>query len=255
MRNGVRSALVISLVLHLLLLWPVREANPDAEPPRVLTASLRAAAADAMPSQPPQQQPKPPQTQSPHRTSASASRQSATAQRKSADVPSARLRESDAPARRPASALPAEDAFPLTAEAAPGSADSLVPASAAVASADSLAVRAPPSVSPPAAAHAARVAGEREYRLGLAVQARRFKRYPPRAMADGIGGTAEVRVAMAAAAPAADVQLLRSSGDASLDAAALEMFTRAAARTALPESLRGHDFAVSLPIVFDPQAD
>lgn len=107
----------------------------------------------------------------------------------------------------------------------------------------------------PALANAARLAGEREYRLGLAVQARRFKRYPPRAMADGIGGTAEVRVAMAAAAPTADVQLLRSSGDASLDAAALEMFTRAAARTVLPESLRGHEFAVSLPIVFDPQAD
>lgn len=74
-------------------------------------------------------------------------------------------------------------------------------------------------------------------------------------MADGIGGTVEVRVAMVAAAPAADVQLLRSSGDAALDAAALEMFTRAAAGTAVPESLRGHDFAVSLPIVFDPQAD
>lgn len=97
--------------------------------------------------------------------------------------------------------------------------------------------------------------GVREYRLALAVQARRYKRYPPRAMEAGIGGTAEIRIAVAAAGSAAEVELARSSGDDTLDAAALDMMKRAAPRTAVPESLRDRSFAVDLPIVFDPATD
>lgn len=97
--------------------------------------------------------------------------------------------------------------------------------------------------------------GVREYRLALAVQAKRYKRYPPRAMEAGIGGTAEVRISVAAAGRAAEILLSSSSGDETLDAAALEMMKRAAPRTAVPESLRDRSFAVDLPIIFDPATD
>lgn len=111
-----------------------------------------------------------------------------------------------------------------------------------------------PSVTAPAAGER-NAEGVREYRLALAVQARRYKRYPPRAMEAGIGGTAEIRISVAAAGSAAEVLLARSSGDETLDAAALDMMKRAAPRTAVPDALRDRGFAVDLPIVFDPARD
>jgi protein TonB len=96
--------------------------------------------------------------------------------------------------------------------------------------------------------------GLRQYRLALAREARRFKRYPERALLAGIGGTAEVRVEHAAGAvPVA--WLARSSGDEALDAAALSMMREAAPRTLVPEPLRGRSFAVSLPVIFDASAE
>lgn len=125
------------------------------------------------------------------------------------------------------------------------------PASAGGAAAPSAA---PPSVAAPAAGER-NAEGVREYRLALAVQAKRYKRYPPRAMEAGIGGTAEIRISVAAAGSAAEVLLARSSGDETLDAAALDMMKRAAPRTAVPDALRDRGFAVDLPIVFDPARD
>lgn len=89
--------------------------------------------------------------------------------------------------------------------------------------------------------------GLRGYRIGLAVSARRFRR-----MEAGWRGTAEVRIGVTAAGLALPPELVRPSGQAALDAAALEMMGRAAAATALPDSLRGRAFAVSLPVEFSP---
>jgi protein TonB len=94
-------------------------------------------------------------------------------------------------------------------------------------------------------------AGLRQYRLALAGEARRFRRYPDAARHEGITGTAEVRVMVGIAGVARQVDLARSSGHAALDAAALEMLRQAAGRTLLPESLRGQEFAVLLPVVFE----
>lgn len=92
--------------------------------------------------------------------------------------------------------------------------------------------------------------GLRQYRLTLAREAGRFKRYPQRARVDGISGTAEVRIEHEAGrAPVA--RLARSSGNAALDAAALDMMRQAAPRAAIPETLRERAFVVSLPVVFD----
>ena len=91
--------------------------------------------------------------------------------------------------------------------------------------------------------------GLRQLRLSLAREARRFKRYPARALEAGWSGTAEVRLTFADAGPMAEV--VRGSGHDVLDEAALEMLRQAIPRTSMPESLRGRIFAVSLPVVFE----
>lgn len=93
--------------------------------------------------------------------------------------------------------------------------------------------------------------GVRQYRVALAREARRYKRYPARAIEASIGGTVEIRIAIAAGGWSEDVRLAHSSGDESLDDAALDMIRKAAQRTAVPEPLRNRAFAVSLPVVFD----
>jgi len=97
--------------------------------------------------------------------------------------------------------------------------------------------------------HGPDAAGLRQYRLALAGEARRYRNYPEAARRAGMAGTAEVRVAVSAGI-ARQTELARSSGHEMLDSAALEMLRAAAARTLLPESLRGQEFAVLLPVVF-----
>ena len=97
----------------------------------------------------------------------------------------------------------------------------------------------------------ANAAGLRQFRLALAGEARRFRRYPEAARRDGLSGTAEVRITVETGLPARRVELSRSSDYAVLDAAALEMLRQAVRRVELPESLRGQSFAVSLPVVFE----
>lgn len=94
-------------------------------------------------------------------------------------------------------------------------------------------------------------AGLRQYRLALAGEAKRFRRYPEMARRTGLSGTAEVRVVVTAAGGGRQTALNRSSGHASLDAAALEMLRQAVERAELPASLRGQNFAVLLPVVFE----
>lgn len=93
--------------------------------------------------------------------------------------------------------------------------------------------------------------GLRQYRLSLAIAARRFKLYPAQAREQAWSGTAEVMLAVAANGVTQPVQLLRTSGYPVLDAAALEMIDRAAPQVALPPSLRGRSFNVTLPVAFE----
>lgn len=97
--------------------------------------------------------------------------------------------------------------------------------------------------------------GLRKFRLDLATQARRNKNYPPRALAAGWRGTAEVRLTVERGGIVQEPELTRSSGFAVLDVAALDMLARAAPQTAIPESLYGRTFSVVLPVVFDVTAE
>lgn len=104
---------------------------------------------------------------------------------------------------------------------------------------------------PPPAGTGADANGLRQYRIGLAAAARGYRHYPSLARENNWSGAAEVSVTIAANGVPQPPQLLRSSGQPLLDAAALEMIGNAALRSEVPASLRGQSFSVLLPVVFD----
>ena len=95
----------------------------------------------------------------------------------------------------------------------------------------------------------------RHYRLSLAISARRFKRYPTLALEQGGEGTAEVALNFSAHLPVPQIGLLSSSGSRILDEQALEMVSQAAHATVIPESLKGHELRVVLPVKFSLSGD
>lgn len=90
--------------------------------------------------------------------------------------------------------------------------------------------------------------------MALAIEAKRFKRYPPLARERGWEGIAEASVNVSKLAEPR-VSLERSSGYAVLDEQTLEMVRRAAHATPLPEALRGRDIRVLLPVRFSLDSD
>ncbi len=87
-----------------------------------------------------------------------------------------------------------------------------------------------------------------EYRLGLAREARRFKRYPTVARENAWTGVVVLMIQGAASSAVPTVSIDQSSGHAVLDAQALEMLEKATRLAPLPDSLMGKRFAISLPI-------
>ena len=90
--------------------------------------------------------------------------------------------------------------------------------------------------------------GVRQYRLSLAREARRFKRYPDQAREQGREGVVVVVVTTVAGVAIPQVRLSQSSGSDLLDQAALELLDIAVQTATLPESLRGQQFGLTLPI-------
>lgn len=117
-------------------------------------------------------------------------------------------------------------------------------------------VAAAPVPSGPLAGHEGVNADDlRQYRLALAIAARRFKRYPPLARERGWEGRVEVAVSVRAWLPAPQLSLLRSSGHAVLDEQAVWIIEQASAATALPDGLRSRDFRIVLPLEFTIEDD
>ena len=144
--------------------------------------------------------------------------------------------ESTAPAS-PKTAVDATDTSPSTAAATNGSETAAQEARPAIASA------LPPSAGVDAE-------GLRSYRLALARETRRHKRYPARAIEAGWEGTAELRVEVTGRA-APTLRVTKSSGHPALDEAALEMLRQALPVTPVPVPLQAREFSVDLPIVFE----
>ena len=229
-----RYAVIASLLLHLLLLWPTAPRLLSDTAPALLHAALRPL---PVASQPPPPRPAP---------------------RAVAPAPSAPIEPQALEQSKPTS-VPQTPV--VSAEKALTPAPTSTPASAARTAAPSV----PPRLTAPAAvsgtliseatASGAVLDGLRGYRLAVASQARRFKRYPAQAMAAGWAGSAEIRLEVASDGQPRDATVTRSSGHQPLDRAAQAMIDAGAQRASVPESLRGKAFAVVLPVVFNLEDD
>lgn len=91
----------------------------------------------------------------------------------------------------------------------------------------------------------------RQYRIELALAARSFNAYPDIARARDWQGTVEVVLEASVRSPKPRALLLRSSGYPGLDAQAVDMLTRAALATPLPDVLKARDFRVVVAVRFD----
>ena len=94
----------------------------------------------------------------------------------------------------------------------------------------------------------------RQYRMALAIAARRFKHYPLVAREGGWEGRVDVALSASAGQGMPRASLVRSSGYRALDEQALSMVEQAAAVTLLPEGLHNAEFRVLLPIEFSLDA-
>lgn len=92
--------------------------------------------------------------------------------------------------------------------------------------------------------------GEREYRLNLAREARRFKPYPSTVDGRDVEGVVVVTVSSLLAAHRPEARLQKSSGNAALDRAALEMIEQAVKTASLPLELQGRHFRIEVPLEY-----
>lgn len=143
--------------------------------------------------------------------------------------------------------------LPAATTAAPSEATPLAAAVPALPAASSPAISASPAEPASAvvvSAESVSADGLRQYRIDLAVAARRFRTYPAVARARGWEGVAEVSIAVSAGGVTPSLRLVRSSGHAVLDDQALQMLGRALEGTPLPENLRGRSFVLAMPVRF-----
>lgn len=92
-----------------------------------------------------------------------------------------------------------------------------------------------------------------QYRLALIGVARHYKRYPARAVENGWQGKVEVRLVIGANGSTQKASIKTSSGYEILDKEALDMIRKAKPLAPIPQSLRGREFTVDIPVIFDLQ--
>lgn len=211
-------ALVLSVAFHFLVLWPDVLPRMDRQAGQPLTATLRAPQAVEHPAPLAQNAPPP-------------------AKMKTA--------ENIIPGRAVvADAGPVQNVLPSATEGGSASAPAIDVSTAFSGGTGN-------SAAPPGASAGLDADGIRAYRIVLAREARAHRYYPPLARERGWTGTAEVSVDVSREGRARQILLARSSGHDVLDREAVHMMSRAAAAAVLPDSLRGREFAVRLPVVFD----
>jgi protein TonB len=93
-----------------------------------------------------------------------------------------------------------------------------------------------------------------QYRLALIGIARRYKRYPAQALDKGWQGRVEIRLVVGANGMIQSSLVKASSGYEILDNQALDMVKRAKPLTPIPAALRGREFTVDIPVIFDLQS-
>jgi protein TonB len=93
-----------------------------------------------------------------------------------------------------------------------------------------------------------------KYRLALIDAARRYKRYPIFALERGWQGRVEVRLVVGSNGDIRSALVKRSSSYQILDDQALDMVKRGTGREPIPSALRGREFTLDIPVIFELQA-
>jgi protein TonB len=91
------------------------------------------------------------------------------------------------------------------------------------------------------------------YRLALIDAAKRYRRYPVQAMERGWQGRVEIRMAIGADGMIKGTHVKTSSNYQILDEQALDMVKRSKPLIEIPSALRGREFSVDIPVIFELQ--
>lgn len=83
---------------------------------------------------------------------------------------------------------------------------------------------------------------------------RRYRRYPAQAMEKGWQGKVEIRLLIGANGMIQTTTVKTSSGHQILDDTALDMVKKAKPMTQIPTALRGKEFTIDVPVIFDLQS-
>ncbi|MBI2320026.1 MAG: TonB family protein [Betaproteobacteria bacterium] len=245
--HALLASVTVSLALHVavLLLFPeMRLHAPGAASTRILTARLTPSAAVPEPAPAPRAaEPDPFPARVAQKRRPELSRQQPAAQSALAAPEPEAQPASEARPNLPAVAaegVPAPAGATTASLAAPQVRDTPAPSRVS---------RQPPS-QPAAAADAVTLD---QYRLALIGVARHYKRYPVRAMENGWQGRVEVRLVIGANGSTQKTSIKISSGYEILDKEALDMIRKAKPLAPIPQSLRGREFTVDIPVIFDLQ--
>jgi len=90
-----------------------------------------------------------------------------------------------------------------------------------------------------------------QYRMALIVATGRYKRYPAIAREKGWQGKVEVHMVIGADGMLASASIKTSSGHEILDKRALDMLDQGKAAVPIPARLRGREFNVDVPVIFN----
>jgi protein TonB len=160
------------------------------------------------------------------------------------------------PAPAPQNAAPAEaNKVPQPEPAPTASSPETSPAPVAAPAQTSPATQATARI--PAAESAAKSGDEADagtldqYRLALIVATRRYKRYPAIALEKGWQGRVEVHMVIGANGTIASASIKTGSGHDILDSQALDMLKKGNTTVPVPASLRGREFSVDIPVIFN----
>lgn len=90
-----------------------------------------------------------------------------------------------------------------------------------------------------------------KYRLGLIDAASRYRRYPPQAMERGWQGRVEIRLVIGTDGMVKSARVKTSSSYRILDDQALDMVKKGIEFAQIPPLLRGREFTVDVPVIFE----
>jgi periplasmic protein TonB len=93
----------------------------------------------------------------------------------------------------------------------------------------------------------------RQFLIALVDAANLYKRYPPQAREKGWAGRVEIRLVIGANGMIKSAVIKTSSNYQILDDQALDMVRKGKPRVQIPQGLRGREFTVDVPVIFELQ--